>query len=64
MDHVGVLLVGLDGFELLLQFDGDHSIRCDAKSMFEKGYKIHSMPPGYTEDRVKADLGYIKFPHE
>jgi hypothetical protein len=37
MDHVGVLLVGLDGFELLLQFDGDHRpIRCDAKSTFEK----------------------------
>ena len=35
-----------------------------AKSMFEKGYRIHSMPPGYTEDMVKADLGYVKFPHE
>jgi len=36
MDHVGVLLVGLDRSELLLQFDGDRSIRCDAKSTFEK----------------------------
>ena len=35
-----------------------------AKSLFEKGYKIHSVPPGYTEDMVKASLGYIKFPHE
>ncbi len=36
MDHVGVLLVGLDGFELLVQFDGDLPIRCDAKSTFKK----------------------------
>jgi len=27
MDHAGVLLEGLDGFELLLQFDGDRPIR-------------------------------------
>lgn len=33
-----------------------------AKSLFEKGYKVHSMPPGYTEDMVKAELGYMKFP--
>ena len=35
-----------------------------AKSLFEKGYKVHAMPPGYTEDMVKAEMGYIKFPHE
>lgn len=35
-----------------------------AKSLFEKGYRIHSMPPGYNEDMVKASLGYIKFPNE
>ena len=36
MDHVGVLLVGLEGFELLHQFDGDRPIRCDSKSTFKK----------------------------
>lgn len=35
-----------------------------AKSLFEKGYKIHAMPPGYTEDMVKAQMGYLKFPGE
>lgn len=35
-----------------------------AKSLFTKGYKVHSMPPGYTEDMVKAELGYLKFPYE
>lgn len=35
-----------------------------AKSLFEKGYSIHSTPPGYTADMVRAELGYLKFPHE
>lgn len=35
-----------------------------AKSLFEKGYSIHALPPGYTADLVKADLGYLKFPSE
>ena len=35
-----------------------------AKSLFNKGYKIHTMPPGYTEDMVKAELGLLKFPYE
>lgn len=35
-----------------------------AKSLFEKGYAIHTMPPGYTDDMVRAELGYLKFPHE
>lgn len=35
-----------------------------AKSLFEKGYSIHAMPPGYTADMVRAELGYLKFPNE
>jgi len=35
-----------------------------AKSLFEKGYKIHSLPPGYTESMVKTELSYMKFPYE
>ena len=35
-----------------------------AKSLFEKGYTIHAMPPGCTEDMVRSELGYIKFPHQ
>ena len=35
-----------------------------AKSLFAQGFKIHAMPPEYTEDMVKADLGYLKFPNE
>lgn len=35
-----------------------------AKSLFEKGYTIHSMAPGYTEAMVKTELGYLKFPNE
>jgi hypothetical protein len=35
-----------------------------AKSLFNKGYKIHSMPAGTTEDMVKQHLGLIKFPYE
>ena len=34
------------------------------KSLFEKGYSIHSLPPGVTSDMVKANLGYLKFPNE
>ena len=41
---LGVLLVGLDGFELLLQFDSDRPIRCDAKSMFEKHLAVLGTP--------------------
>jgi hypothetical protein len=35
-----------------------------AKSLFEKGYRVHAMPPGCTEETVCADLGYIKFPNQ
>ncbi len=35
-----------------------------AKSLFTKGYSIHSMPPGITEEMVKSQLGYIKFQTE
>lgn len=35
-----------------------------AKSLFSKGYAIQSMPPGITEDMVKSQLGYLKFPNE
>lgn len=35
-----------------------------AKALFAKGYKIHAMPPGCTEDTVKSELGYLKFPYE
>ena len=35
-----------------------------AKSLFEKGYSVHTTPPGYTKDMVRAELGYIKFPNE
>lgn len=35
-----------------------------AKSLFEKGYKIHAMPDGCTEEKVKTELGYLKFPGE
>lgn len=35
-----------------------------AKSLFSKGYTIHSLPPGVTEDMVRNQLGYIKFPNE
>lgn len=29
-----------------------------AKGLFEKGYKVSQLPAGYTEDHVKAYLGY------
>ena len=35
-----------------------------AKSLFEKGYRVHYLPPGYSEDMVKAELGYLKFPYQ
>ena len=35
-----------------------------AKSLFDKGYKIHALPPGYTEAMLKSELGYMKFPNE
>jgi hypothetical protein len=35
-----------------------------AKSLFEKGYAIHVLPPGHTAQTVKTYLGYLKFPNE
>jgi phosphate/sulfate permease len=35
-----------------------------AKSLFEKGYRIHALPNGVTEQQIKESLGYIKFPYE
>jgi NADH:ubiquinone oxidoreductase subunit H len=35
-----------------------------AKSLLNKGFRIHTMPPGVTEDMVKAQLGLLKFPYE
>jgi len=35
-----------------------------AKKLFDKGYSIYSMPTNYTAEMVKAELGYINFPHE
>jgi NADH:ubiquinone oxidoreductase subunit H len=35
-----------------------------AKSLLEKGFKIHTLPEGITEDMVKAQLGLLKFPYE
>jgi len=32
--------------------------RAYAKALFEKGYKVSQLPAGYTEDHVKAYLGY------
>ena len=36
MDHFMILLVGLDGFEFLLQFNDRPPIRVDAKRTFEE----------------------------
>jgi hypothetical protein len=30
--------------------------------MFNKGYTIHAMPNGYTEDMLKAELGLVSIP--
>jgi len=35
-----------------------------AKSLFEKGFTIQSLPLGQTAESVKSYLGYIKFPNE
>ncbi len=35
-----------------------------AKSLFSKGYMIHTLSPGITEEMVRNQLGYIKFPNE
>jgi hypothetical protein len=35
-----------------------------AKSLFSKGYSIHTLPPGITQEMVRDKLGYIKFPNE
>lgn len=33
-----------------------------AKALFNKGYWIHAMPPGVTEDTVKMNLGLLSLP--
>ena len=33
-----------------------------AKSLFDKGYKVHMLPPNVTEDTLKAYLGYMVLP--
>ena len=33
-----------------------------AKSLFEKGYRVHSMPPNITEEGLKNYLGYLVLP--
>ncbi len=33
-----------------------------AKSLFEKGYKVHTMPPNLTEEGLKLYLGYLVLP--
>ena len=38
--------------------------RIYVKSLFDKGYKIHTLPYGYSENELKIDLGYLKFPYE
>ena len=33
-----------------------------AKSLFDKGYYIHQLPPGVTEEIVRVELSYVKLP--
>lgn len=33
-----------------------------AKSLFSKGYYIHALPPGITEEQVKNELGMLVLP--
>jgi hypothetical protein len=49
----GVFTSGLAGIVAAFVYN-----KIYAKSLFDKGYKVSALPAGYTEDHVKAYLGY------
>lgn len=36
--------------------------RVYAKSLFDKGYRVHALPPNVTEESLKVYLGYLTLP--
>lgn len=54
---VGVITYGIAGIVMSFFYN-----KIYAKSLFDKGYYIHQLPPGTTEEDVKVALDYIKLP--
>lgn len=56
---VGIITYGVAGVVASFIYNNFY-----IKRLLEKGYKIHSLPPGITEEMVKNQLGLLKFPYE
>ena len=56
---VGIITYGIAGIIMAFFYN-----KIYAKSLFDKGFYIHKLPPGTSEEDVRVALDYVKLPNQ